>query len=273
MYDFYFGTKNEILSNEVSFLLGIKKMLPRWINSIPDTEFITICTILDNFGKSLANQKKKFVVVETGAGASSFAFIYYAIKYNGFAYSWDMNAEKGSLIRTIASETIGLGLNININSFWKNIAYNSLSDHLGLTILKDLEPHISVFMHDSEHVLNTVLGEVKIICPLFQDEGIIMVDDSHYSFIHTDEAYINILRNKISLPSINPLNNNQCNPFYIEIKEFLTNTFNKVKDLSINYKELLNKQDQSIHTYGQILSSNKDSKVQHNRFAAYQVTV
>ena len=47
MYDFYFGTKNEVLQDELAFLLSIKRMLPKWVNSIPDSEFIAFCEILE----------------------------------------------------------------------------------------------------------------------------------------------------------------------------------------------------------------------------------
>ena len=60
MYD-YFGDKKEINKNEDRYLLSIKRMFPKWINSIPDTEFIA----LGNIAKSIKN---KPIFVETGSG-------------------------------------------------------------------------------------------------------------------------------------------------------------------------------------------------------------
>ena len=101
MYDFYFGSKQEIAKDEIKFLISIKRMMPRWVNSLPDFEFISIAKLLDKQGKVAKKEGRKFVAVETGVGASSLAFIFYAMKYKGCSFSWDLNAEKGSLIRTI----------------------------------------------------------------------------------------------------------------------------------------------------------------------------
>ena len=89
MYDFYFGSKKEIIKDEVKFLISIKRMMPRWVNSMPDYEFISIAKLLDEQGRIANEKRRKFVAVETGVGASSLAFIFYSIKYNGQSFSWD----------------------------------------------------------------------------------------------------------------------------------------------------------------------------------------
>ena len=42
MYDFYFGTRDHIRKDPRKFLLAIKRMLPRWCNSIPDSEYLAL---------------------------------------------------------------------------------------------------------------------------------------------------------------------------------------------------------------------------------------
>ena len=42
MYDFYFGKKEDIDNDPRKYLLTIKRMLPRWCNSIPDSEFVAL---------------------------------------------------------------------------------------------------------------------------------------------------------------------------------------------------------------------------------------
>ncbi len=42
MYDFWFGSRDEICANEERYLLFVKRMLPRWSNSIPDSEYLAI---------------------------------------------------------------------------------------------------------------------------------------------------------------------------------------------------------------------------------------
>ena len=46
MYDFYFGTRKEIEEDPKNWLLTIKRMLPRWPNGIPDTEYIALTIYL-----------------------------------------------------------------------------------------------------------------------------------------------------------------------------------------------------------------------------------
>ena len=49
MYDFCLGDKDEIMADEEGYLLSVKRMLPRWLNSIPDSEFIAIHRLLSKY--------------------------------------------------------------------------------------------------------------------------------------------------------------------------------------------------------------------------------
>src|SRR5438105_4493487 len=118
MYDFYFGSREEIALDEIKFLISIKRMMPRWINSIPDTEFIALAKLLDEQGSAVP-RGGKLIVVETGAGASSLASAFYALKYDGLALSWDYNGEKGSQIRTVCTETMANYFHKHIDEHWK----------------------------------------------------------------------------------------------------------------------------------------------------------
>ena len=162
MYDFYFGTDEDIAKDEIKYLISIKRMMPRWINSLPDSEFIALAELLDGQGATAQKAKRDFVVVETGAGASSLVFIYYAMKYNGIAYTWDMNGEKGSRIRTVCTETMGNYFRKHVNEHWKLVSFNSTSPYLGLSILGEFGLEVDMFFHDSEHVWTTVQKELEI---------------------------------------------------------------------------------------------------------------
>ena len=48
MYDFYLGSREEIARDEIKFLIAIKRMMPRWVNSLPDSEFMALAQILDD---------------------------------------------------------------------------------------------------------------------------------------------------------------------------------------------------------------------------------
>ena len=51
MYDFYFDTKKQIQKNPENFLLFVKKLLPRWLNGIPNSECLAIFKILKKIKK------------------------------------------------------------------------------------------------------------------------------------------------------------------------------------------------------------------------------
>jgi hypothetical protein len=236
MYDFYYGSNEEIACDEIKFLIAIKRMMPRWVNSVPDTEFIALAKLLDEQGASLA-PGGRLVVVETGAGASSLASAFYALKYDGLAMSWDYNGEKGSLIRTVCTETMGNYFGKRIDDHWKLVAHDSLSPYLGLPVLKDLVDHVDLFFHDSEHVWNTVRGELEAITPLLRDGAVVALDDANQDFLHTNIAYINTFRKKLGLPPVPRPEGNTSEPFYVETERFLREQWEQVDYLPDLYKE------------------------------------
>ena len=76
MYDFYFGTNEEIDRDPKRYLLAIKRMLPRWCNSIPDSEYMALYDAI--YDLSLPEHP---VFVETGSGASTIVLCYFAVNY------------------------------------------------------------------------------------------------------------------------------------------------------------------------------------------------
>jgi len=237
MYDFYLGSENEIANDEIKFLIAIKRMMPRWVNSIPDTEFVTLTKLLDGQGAACQSEGRKLVIVETGVGASSLASIFYALKYNGTAFCWDLNGEKGSLIRTICTETMGNYFHKHIDGNWQFLSFDSTSPFLGLPILNDLVDHVDLFFHDSEHVWVTIEKELQFVMPLLIDGSIVSLDDVNLNFLHTNIAYINTFRRKLNLPFVENTQENKTQPFYQKVEQFLIETWHKVENLSDLYKE------------------------------------
>jgi len=236
MYDFYFGTKEDITKDEVKFLISIKRMMPRWVNSLPDSEFLALAQILDDQGKKLA-LGKKLIAVETGVGASSLVMAFYALKYNGLALSWDYNSEKGSLVRTVCTETMGNYFSKHIDTHWKLVGHSSLSAYLGLPILKDLVDHVDFFFHDSEHTWNTVKSELDCIMPLLSDGAVVALDDANLDFINVNMGYINAFRKKLGLSIVPWPKENSGEPFYVATEKLLNNHWGKVEHLHDLYKE------------------------------------
>lgn len=236
MFDFYFGKPPQTHTDEVRYLIAVKRNLPRWCNSLPDAEFVAICDILNDLGREATAAKRPLTLVETGAGASTLALAYYAIKYNGIAYSWDMNAEKGSVIRTACTETMCTMFDSNINHHWKLVAYHTLSPHAGLGMIKELTARVDFIFHDSEHVAQTLLGELALSNTFLQEGSVVAIDDAYYDFAHTDTAFINIVRAKLGLSPIPELPGNRGQTLYQAAESFLKERWRTVESLADAYR-------------------------------------
>jgi hypothetical protein len=233
MYDFYFGPKEEIAKNEKGFLLFIKRMLPRWSNSIPDSEYLAINDSLE----LLVLNGKRPVLVETGVGASTIVLLNYAMKHDGQLFSWDISGLKGAFLRLVITDTLVAHHKKNIFDHWKFIAYSSLSEYLGIKILYEMVDGVHFSFHDSEHTLDTLIGELEPLNGLLYENSIIAMDDANYAYRHINPAYINMLRKKLNLPPITAPPDNSCEPFYIEVKKYLKSHWHNVEHLQDTYKE------------------------------------
>jgi hypothetical protein len=237
MYDFFLGTPEQINANEIDYLISVKRMMPRWINSVPDSEFIAIAKAADAQGAKAKEEGRDLVLVETGAGASTLALTFYAMKYGGRAWTWDMNGAKGSAIRQVASETMGRHFHAHVDEHWTLVAYNSLSRYLGIPILNDLAPHIDFFFGDSEHVWDTVKGELEAVIPLLIDGSVVALDDANQDYQHTNVGYINTFRSKLGLEKIPPIEGNNGDPFWKRGQALLEEHFETVEYLEDEYKK------------------------------------
>jgi len=236
MYDFYFGNRNDIAKDEIKYLLSIKRMLPKWCNSIPDSEYIALYEIGDEHLKQYDNNTNPPVIVETGSGASTVVLAFLTMKYNGTLFTWDINGEKLSILRGIMVETICNYFSESINRYWKSTSYDSLSPHLGLSILKEYKTPIWMSFHDSKHTLNNLRSEVMLVSNHLMDNGIICIDDGNYSNLYEDFAYINIFRKKLGLPTLKNPKDNVTDKFYKEIENTLKDIWRDVEHIDDYYK-------------------------------------
>jgi hypothetical protein len=234
MYDFYLGSSEEIAADETRYLLAIKRMMPRWINSLPDSEFIALARLLDEQG---AGSGGNLVAVETGAGASSLAYAFYALKYDGIAFSWEINSAKGSAIRQVCTETMGSYFRKPLDNHWKLVAFSSLSPYVGLPVLADLVDHVDLFFHDSEHTWDTVGGELEMVMPLLAEGAVVALDDANQDYLHMNAGYVNTFRRKLGLADVEEPSGNRCEPFYLEAERLLREHWERVEHLPDLYKE------------------------------------
>ena len=119
MYDYNFESPQKIKRSPEEFLIFVKRLLPRWVNGIPDSECLAIFKILKILRK---RKKKELVMIETGCGASTIAMFLHCAIYGGKMYSWDINGSKGSFIRTVISESICRILNVDVNKIWNFVS-------------------------------------------------------------------------------------------------------------------------------------------------------
>jgi hypothetical protein len=236
MYDFYLGAPETLRRNERRYLLSVKRMLPRWLNGIPDAEFMAIHQLLEQLAGRAARATRKLVLVETGVGASTIPLAYGALKHGGIAYTWEPNSEKASQIRTVCNETIGPLLGRNINDGWRVVPYDSASPYLGLSVLQELTDHVDYFFHDGEHVWTTIAKELGAIHPLLGDGAVVAIDDAQYDFVHTNEFIVNVIRRRIGLP-VATFVGNRCQPFYREVHDYLTARWQHVESVAQRYRE------------------------------------
>jgi hypothetical protein len=231
MYDFYFGNKEHIKQNPEDFLIFCKRMLPRWINGIPDSECIAIYRTLKTMDK--ANP----IMLETGCGASTLAFFLHAVLTEGKLFSWDTNGSKGSFLRSVILEAICRPLEVNLYQYWTFVGFDSISEHVGIPIIKELGHKADFGYFDSWHTLDHLMNEVKCFETVTNDEFIVALDDAYYTKRSNNYSYLNMIRKKLGLEGVEEPTSNVCDPFYQEIGRYLEKNYSSAEKIADSYKE------------------------------------
>jgi len=233
MYDFYFGTKKDIDKDPQKYLLTIKRMLPRWCNGIPDSEYLALYDVISSL-----NFPERPIFVETGSGASTIVLSYFALKTGGELYTWDTSGSKLFYLRSVLNDTLMRHFDDkNLNNHWKYIAFDSNSEFAGINILKELKKDVSACFFDSEHTLNVLMGEIEAICNVLADTAVIAIDDANYSYLKYNTAYINMIRKKLGLNTVAEPKGNIGRPFWTEVEEYLRAKFPAVEYIKDTYKK------------------------------------
>ena len=196
MYDFVLGTSEQVNANERQFLIAVKRMLPRWLNSIPDAEFGALCTLAEE--ACITNEP---VFVETGVGASTLALVWYAAKRGGHVYTWDISGAKAAVIRQVCYEALGPYVG-DIRDHWTLVPWMSTSSYLGISSLTELGKQVSLSFHDSDHTWANVSAELTAVSPLMRDGGVIAIDDANLRWEDTNVGLVNTFRRKLGWPEL-----------------------------------------------------------------------
>ena len=230
MYDFYFGTKQEIEDNQEEFLVFVKRLLPRWINGIPDSECVAIYRIL----KQIKSDRP--ILLETGCGASTLAMFLYCALNNGKMFSWDTNGSKGLFLKSVISEAICRSLNVNIYKIWSFIGFDSTSQQVGIPVLNELGEKANFGFFDSWHTLDHLMKEIRCFEQVVSNDFYIALDDAYYTKKSENYSYLNMIRKKLSLNPVQESPDNKCNPFHIEIENYLIENYSNVEKIKDTYK-------------------------------------
>jgi hypothetical protein len=243
MYDFFFGSSQDIENDPQTWLLSIKRMLPRWPNGIPDSEFLALFHLLNQYDyESTCTPNKRPVLIETGSGASTIVLLYFACKWNTCLYTWDIASTKLAFLRGVLNDTLFRQFrDLNMFNYWKYIAYDSTNQYAGIPILKETNDTVCAAFYDSEHTWQVLGSEIAATMPFLCNGSILAIDDANYAYKQSNTAYINMLRTKLDLPAVT-VSNNECRPFWEEVESLLSQKFPRVKNLGggtyrQNYKD------------------------------------
>jgi len=233
VYDFYFGTREDIEKDPKKWLLTIKRMLPRWLNGIPDSEYLAIYDLLDALGKDQSFAKNEnMVFVETGSGSSTIVFMYFALKWDIELYTWDISGNKLAYLRGLLTDTLFRHYTAkNIFNHWKYVAYDSKSEHVGITMLSELNKRVCACFFDSDHTWDSLKTEISATCPMMSNGGVIAIDDGNYRYKWINSAYVNMIRTKFGLRHVD-IEDNQVAPFWEEVENYLKCQFIRVENLN-----------------------------------------
>ena len=230
MDDFHFGSKREIEENQEEFLIFVKRLLPRWINGIPDSECLAIYRAL----KQIKSDRP--ILIETGWGASTLAMFLYTALFNGKMFSWDTNGSKGFFLKSVISEAICKPLKVDIHNIWSFIGFDSTSKHVGIPVLSELNNKVDFGFFDSWHTLDHLMKEINCFELVVKDEFIVALDDAYYTKKSENFSYLNMIRAKLGLDSVKELESNRCEPFYLEVEKYLCDKYSHVKKIDDSYK-------------------------------------
>ncbi len=227
MYDFYLGSEEAIKGDESTYLLSIKRLLPRYLNSLPDQSFKFLDFAIEKYV-----EKNGPVFVETGIGASTIVFLHYAMKYDGKLLSWDMNALKASELNRLFTETLGGYHGKSVKDYWTFLPAMTTCPYTGTGIAKELTDKVNFSFHDSNHTWDVISHEILSVIGIMDEGSIICVDDANQTAAHTYEPIINITRKKVGLGPIDPIKDNNGVPHYQRLEALYADYFKQSEDIA-----------------------------------------
>lgn len=241
MYDFILAEADGItrggVEAEKTFLLSVKRMMPRWCNSIPDSEFLAIYDVLA--GNTLISP----YFVETGSGASTLILFWFAMKLNGKLYSWDTNGSKLHFLRSVIQDAIlRMYPEHSLWQHWCPVSMMSTSHYAGIASLSEIsdiaKKGVAACFLDSEHTVDNLLAESKMVFSLMKEGSLFIIDDSNYTSKYVNMAFVNMVRRKMGLsPVEEPADNISEKNFGESVEAFLKENAPQIEHIDDTYKK------------------------------------
>lgn len=233
MFDYIYSSKKNILRNPEKFILFVKKLLPKYANSLPDSVAITLFREVKNLPKNKNN-----IIIETGVGASTIALFISAFIFKKKLFTFDINPDKISLIRQVINDAICRPLKINIFDYWTYVPNNSLDKFTGIPALGELRIKAQFAFFDSLHTVDHLKKEVLEFSKISTNSFVIGIDDgNHFNSKFFPFGYTNMLREKIGLKKIKNPKLNFSKTFYYEVHKLLSENFKSTKKISTFFEK------------------------------------
>jgi hypothetical protein len=232
MFDFIYDNKRNILKNPEKFIIFVKRLLPKYANSLPDSAAISIFREI----KKLKGANN--LIIETGVGASTIALFMASYIYKKKLFTFDINPDKISLIRHVINDAICRPLKANIFDYWTYVPSNSLNKYTGIPILKEFKRKPQFAFFDSYHSLDHLKKEVIEFTKIASKKFILAIDDGdHANSRFFPFGYTNMVRQKIGLKKISNPKQNISPPFFQEVNNILKKNFKSVKKLKTFFQK------------------------------------
>ena len=231
MFDYIYNNKKNILKNPEKFIIFVKRLLPKYANSLPDSAAISIFREI----KKLKGANN--LIVETWVGSSTIVLFIASYIYKKKLYTFDINPDKMLLIRQVINDAICKPLKANIFDYWTYVPSDSLDKYTGIPALKELKKKPQFAFLDSHHSLEHLKKEVMAFTKIASKEFILGMDDGHMKNRFFPFGFTNMIRYKIGLKKISNPKQNISPPFFIEVNNLLKRNFKYIKKLETFYQK------------------------------------
>ena len=232
MFDYIYNNKKNILKNPEKFIIFVKRLLPKYANSLPDSAAISIFREI----KKLKGANN--LIVETGVGSSTIVLFIASYIYKKKLFTFDINPDKISLIRQVINDAICRPLKANIFDYWIYVPSNSLDKYTGISSLKEFKKKPQFAFLDSSHSLEHLKKEVMAFTKIATEEFVLGIDDgNHMNSKFFSLGYTNMIRHKMGLKKISNPKQNESLSFFVEINNLLKKNFKSVKKLTTFFQK------------------------------------